>query len=105
YDKNVDLTKDHLSYTQLHYLYMRSFFPDMEKSKEVKTITDYYQTQIQKYWLSRSLYAKGLMALVSHRAKDSKTADKILRSLKETSITNDELGMYWKDNKASWFWY
>src|SRR5690606_20217209 len=55
YNSKVDLSKDHLSYTQLHYLYMRSFFPDIEKSKEVNTITDYYQTQIQKYWLSRPL--------------------------------------------------
>ncbi|MGC1631076.1 MAG: alpha-2-macroglobulin, partial [Gelidibacter sp.] len=47
----------------------------------------------------------GLMAMVSHRAKDSKTANSILKSLKENSITSDELGMYWKDNKASWFWY
>ena len=105
YDKNVDLNKDHLSYTQLHYLYMRSFFPEIAKSKEVQTITDYYQTQIQKYWLKRSLYAKGLMAMVSHRTKDSKTANAILKSLKENSITSDELGMYWKDNKGSWFWY
>lgn len=105
YNSKVDLSKDHLSYTQLHYLYMRSFFPDIEKSKEVKTITDYYQTQIQKYWLSRPLYAKGLMALVSHRAKDAKTASNILKSLSETSITNDELGMYWKENTASWHWY
>jgi hypothetical protein len=86
-------------------LYMRSFFPDIEKSKEVKTVTDYYQTQIQKYWLPRPLYAKGLMALVSHRAKDTKTTANILKSLKETSITNDELGMYWKENTASWYWY
>ncbi|HXK00176.1 MAG TPA: MG2 domain-containing protein [Gelidibacter sp.] len=105
YDKNVDLNKDHLSYTQLHYLYMRSFFPEIAKSKEVQTITDYYQTQIQKYWLKRSLYAKGLMAMVSHRTKDSKTANAILKSLKQNSITSAELGMYWKDNKGSWFWY
>jgi len=105
YNKDVDLSKDHLSYTQLHYLYMRSFYPEIAKSKEVQTITDYYQTQIQKYWLSRSLYSKGLMALVSHRANDSKTADKILKSAKENSITSDELGMYWKDNTSSWYWY
>lgn len=105
YNAKVDLSKDHLSYSQLHYLYMRSFFPDIEKSKEVKTVTDYYQTQIQKYWLPRPLYAKGLMALVSHRAKDTKTTANILKSLKETSITNDELGMYWKENTASWYWY
>jgi uncharacterized protein YfaS (alpha-2-macroglobulin family) len=45
------------------------------------------------------------MVLVSHRMNDSKTANKILKSLKETSITSDELGMYWKSNTNSWYWY
>src|SRR5690606_22877745 len=42
YDAKVDLNKDHLSYTQLHYLYMRSFFTDIKKSKEVEDIIKYY---------------------------------------------------------------
>lgn len=105
YDAKVDLNKDHLSHTQLHYLYMRSFFPDVKKSKDVEDITKYYQTQIQNYWLSRSIYAKGLMALVSERLNDKATAAKILKSLEETSITSDELGMYWKENTSSWYWY
>ncbi|MEO5945347.1 MAG: alpha-2-macroglobulin, partial [Chitinophagaceae bacterium] len=29
----------------------------------------------------------------------------ILKSLKETSINNEELGMYWKDQTNGWFWY
>ncbi len=105
YDAKVDLSKDHLSYTQLHYLYMRSFYPEIKKSKEVEEITKYYKTQIQKYWLSRSLYSKGLMALVVHRMNDKVTSSKILKSLKENSITSDELGMYWKANTNSWYWY
>ncbi|MCK0108757.1 MG2 domain-containing protein [Flavobacteriaceae bacterium S0825] len=105
YNKDVDLSKDHLSYTQLHYLYMRSFFKDIEKSKEVEDITAYYHSQIKKYWLSRSLYAKGLMALVVDRMDDNTTSAKILKSLKENSITSDELGMYWKENTNSWYWY
>lgn len=105
YNAKIDLDKDHLSHTQLHYLYMRSFFQDIEKSKEVEKISDYYQTQIQKYWLKRSLYSKGLMTLVSHRNSDAKTTSKILKSLKETSITSEELGMYWKANTNSWYWY
>ena len=105
YNKNVDLSKDHLSHTQLHYLYMRSFFPEVKQSKEVKEISDYYVSQIQKYWLSRSLYSKGLMALITSRMDNNTTAQKILKSLKETSITSDELGMYWKENTASWHWY
>lgn len=105
YTKDVDLSKDHLSYTQLHYLYVRSFYPEITPSKEVKSIMDYYQTQIQKYWLKRPLYAKGLMALTMHRTGDAKTANKIIKSLKENSISSDELGMYWKDNTNSWHWY
>src|SRR5690554_627691 len=105
YNEKVDLNSDHLRHIQLHYLYMRSFFPEIKKSKEVEDIMAYYQTQIQKYWKSRNLYSKGLMALVSHRANDDVTASKILKSLKENSITNDELGMYWKANTASWYWH
>lgn len=105
YNKDVDLSKDHLSHTQLHYLYMRSFFPEVKQSKKVQEISAYYLSQIQKYWLSRSIYSKGLMALITHRMNDTVTTGKILKSLKENSITNDELGMYWKENTASWYWY
>ncbi|MDG5492500.1 alpha-2-macroglobulin [Psychroserpens sp. SPM9] len=105
YNPDADLSKDHLSYTQLHYLYMRSFFPQIKASKEVEEITKYYHTQIQKYWLSRSLYAKGLMTLVVDRMDDKTTSAKILKSLRETSITSEELGMYWKENTNSWYWY
>lgn len=105
YNKDVDLSKDHLSYMQLHYLYVRSFYPENKPSNEVQKIMDYYQSQIQKYWLKRSLYAKGLMALSMHRMDDDKTAGKILKSLKENSISSDELGMYWKANTNSWYWY
>ncbi|WP_412561541.1 alpha-2-macroglobulin family protein [Winogradskyella sp. MIT101101] len=105
YNKDVDLSKDHLSHMQLHYLYVRSFYPEIKASKEVETIMDYYKGQIQKYWLKRSLYAKGLMTLTMHRMNDDATAGKILKSLKENSITSEELGMYWKSNTNSWYWY
>ncbi len=105
YDKDVDLSLDHLSYTQLHYLYMRSFFNDIKTSNEVDEIIAYYHSQIKEYWLSRPLYAKGMMALVTHRMDDGKTASKILKSLKENAIVSEELGMYWKANTNSWFWY
>lgn len=105
YNKDVDLSKNHLSNTQLHFMYMRSFYPEIKTSKEVEEILIYYQSQIQKYWLSRSLYSKGMMALISFRNNDTNTANKILTSLKENSITSEELGMYWKANTNSWYWY
>ena len=46
-----------------------------------------------------------MTALVLHRTSDTKTPGQILKSLKETSINNEELGMYWKDAGRSWWWY
>ncbi|UOB16358.1 alpha-2-macroglobulin family protein [Abyssalbus ytuae] len=100
-----DLNDDHLSYTQIHYLYMRSFFKEIPLPENVKEITSYYIKQAQKYWLNKNLYAKGQLALILYRSNDKNTAGKILRSLKENSITSQELGMYWKENTAGWFWY
>ena len=101
----VDINKDHLSYTQMHYLYMRSFFSDIKRNSNTNEAWEYYLGQSKKYWLKRGLYAQGLLALILHRNNDSTTATKIIRSLDEKSITNEELGMYWKSNVGSWYWY
>nr|WP_235843155.1 MG2 domain-containing protein [Maribacter hydrothermalis] len=100
-----NMNDDHLSAHQIHYLYMRSFFKDVKTTKKVDEITSYYIKQSQKYWTKKGLYAQGMLALVLHRMDDPKTAAKILRALKENSITSEELGMYWKSNTSSWFWY
>ncbi len=100
-----NLKDDHLSQTQIHYLYMRSFFTDVKKSKKVNEITLYYKGQAQKYWMNRSLYSKGMLALILNRMDDSTTSNKIIRSLEENSVVSEELGMYWKENTNSWYWY
>ena len=90
---------------QLHYLYMRSFYPNIKKTNDLKEITNYYQQLINTNWLKHKLYSKGLMALISHRNGHLKTCTRILKSLKEQSITSNALGMYWKANTNSWHWY
>jgi hypothetical protein len=103
YAKN--LNDDHLSSTQVHYLYMRSFFKNIKTSKKVDEITTYYQGQAQKYWKNSNLYSQGMLSLVLHRMDDTKTANAIIKSLDENSIMSEELGMYWKENTSSWYWY
>lgn len=100
-----NLNEDHLTASQIQYLYMRSFFKKIPSSKEVQKITDYYKSQALKYWNKRNLYSKGMLALALYRMDDAVTPDKILRSLKENSINSEELGMYWKENTPSWHWY
>ncbi len=101
----IDINKNHLSYTQIHYLYMRSFFADINRPKNTNEAWKYYLGQSKKYWLNQGLYAQGMLALVLNRNEDNTNATKIIRSLDEKSITSEELGMYWKSNTASWYWY
>ncbi len=100
-----NINDDHLSQTQIHYLYMRSFFKDIKTSKKVDDIQNYYKGQAQQYWKNKSLYAQGMLTLIMHRHEDAKTSEKILSALEENSITSEELGMYWKENTSSWHWY
>lgn len=96
---------DHLTATQIHYLYMRSFFKDIALSKEIDQIRQYYLGQAKRYWTKKGLYSKGMLALTLNREGDTLTSKKILRALRENSIVSDEMGMYWKENTASWHWY
>ncbi|MBA4241738.1 MAG: hypothetical protein C0448_13510 [Sphingobacteriaceae bacterium] len=97
-------TENHLSYMAIQYLYMRSNLKDIELDKLNKEHFDYYKKQEQTYWLQNSRYMQGMIALNLHRYSDTKTPKDILKSLKENSINNEEMGMYWKENYG-YYWY
>ncbi len=103
----VKLDQNNLGYIDIQYLYMRSFFPEYAIAKESETAYNYYRGQTQKYWLSQSKYMQGMIALSLYRTNDKATPQAITRSLKENSINNEELGMYWKEfeTNRSWWWY
>lgn len=102
----VKLADDHLSGTAIQYLYMRSFFKDHSIYNNAGTAVNYYKGQAQKYWLSKSKYMQGMIALALHRNKDEKTAKAITASLKQNAITNEEMGMYWKEfTTGGYYWY
>jgi hypothetical protein len=48
---------------------------------------------------------QGMLALALSRTGDAVIPAAILKSLKETAINNEELGMYWKDANRGWWWY
>jgi len=45
------------------------------------------------------------LALALKRFGDARTPRDIMRSIKERSVTDDELGMFWRDAELSWWWY
>jgi uncharacterized protein YfaS (alpha-2-macroglobulin family) len=65
----------------------------------------YFSGQARKYWTSQGLYAQGMVALWAGRSGDKKTAAAIIKSLVERSVSNPEMGMYWRDNRSGYYWY
>ena len=51
------------------------------------------------------LYEKGLLLVTLPRFEEDELAQQILVSLKESAVTSDDYGMYWKENTPGWFWY
>jgi len=98
------LSDNHTGYTEIHYLYARSFFTDVSMSNNAKEARDYYLSQVRKYWLKNNFYMQGMIALALNRYNDVKTPVDIIKSFKEHAIVSDEMGMYWKSDNG-WFWY
>ena len=101
-----ELKNEHISNLQIQYLYARSFFKDVTIDKQDQKAYDYFFNQAKKYWLSKSMYSQAMIALVLSRSESDKSVElDIVKSIKEKSITNEEMGMYWKNNTAGYFWY
>ena len=100
----ADLKKQQISSIQLHYLYACSFKGHKPGGKQLDAF-NYYLEQTAEYWKSFSTYEKAIAALVLYRNNKTDHAKAIIRSLKEYAQQSEEMGMYWKDNVAGYFWY
>lgn len=96
---------DHLNSMAIHYLYARSYFNDVSMNAKTKKVMEYYIGQAEKYWLGKGMYQEGMISLALYRKGgfDNTTSD-ITKSLKERSLNNEEMGMYWKYN-TGYYWY
>ena len=96
----IKMEDDHIGSIIAHYLYMRSFF---KQPMPNPTVFNYFIGQADKYWTKKSLYEQGLLALALKRYGKDGTTTAIVKSLKERSLNNEELGMYWK-NEYGYKW-
>lgn len=94
------------------YLYGRSFFLiDRPVARQDQPAVAFFLNQSRKYWLQTgNRLTQGHLALALKRfaaageTNDSTPLD-IMKSLKERSVTDEELGRYWRDTESSWWWY
>ncbi|MEM7512599.1 MAG: alpha-2-macroglobulin family protein, partial [Bacteroidota bacterium] len=103
--RNVDLNKRQLGYTQIQYLYMRSFYKDLSFNRGTEEAWKYYYGQAETYWPETSKYMQGMLSMVFHRNEAINLSEEVLTSLEENAIYSEEMGMYWKDLSSGYYWY
>ncbi len=105
YNKQKETGKISLGNTQIHYLYVRSFFlNDISMDKSTKNVFDEYMKIAENEWKNAGFYMRGMLALAMNRSERTETAKTILESLKQYAQHSEELGMYW-DFEQGWYWY
>jgi hypothetical protein len=89
------------------YLYGRSFFlTDRPIAKQHDEAVQFFIKQSRKFWVQiGDRQSQAHVAIALQRFGDKTTARDILKSLKERSVTDAELGMFWRDHELSWWWY
>ncbi len=102
----MDLKENNLGYLQIQYLYLRSLYNDKNATNESVAL-NYYTKQAAQFWMKQNPYMQGMIAMALHKEGKGGTATAILKSLKETAIVHEELGMYWKEQQTGYrlFWW
>ncbi|WP_186775528.1 alpha-2-macroglobulin family protein [Rubripirellula tenax] len=102
-----DRSKDHLSSTVAMYLYGRSFFlKEHPVAPEHQAAFDYWVAQSEKHWLElRSRQSQAHIAIAMKRIGQNATAQSIIKSIKERSVSSEDLGMFWRDAENAWWWH
>ena len=104
--EHSDKNEKHLSSTIALYLYGRSFFlADKPVDAEYQEALDYWLSQARQYWLDLWRQSQAHLAIALKRFGDQQVPDAIMQSIREHSLTDEELGMYWRDTERSWWWY
>ena len=97
----------HLSHTIALYLYGRSFFlADQPVAAEHADALKFWLDQAKRHWLKLdSLQSQAHLAIALKRFGEPTAATQIMVSLKERSVSNEELGTFWARAQDSFWWY
>jgi len=101
---SIAFARNSISYMQIQYLYMRSFYKSLPIRQSYQEANNYYYNAAKEKWGQQSIYMQAMIALTLHRNGDTQIAKDILKSLKERSLNDEELGRYWKLT-SGYYWY
>ena len=90
---------------ELYYLYTRSLFPEITFDTATGTAYNHYKQLLLKDKATRgSLMQKALKMLTLIRLTERNKANAIAEVVRQSSLSNDEMGIYWRDNVYGWAW-
>ena len=100
-------TNNHLDSFIAFYLYGRSFYlKHKEIPRRCEEAVNFFKEQAQKNWLTVPYrMSQAHIALALKRFGDEKTPYDIVKSIKERSVTDEEMGRFWRDKERSYSWY
>ncbi len=102
---SISPDSDQLSPIAAHYLYVRSYAPEIKpKRPEIQAAMDYFSQQARNYWQNKPIYEQAMLAIALHRQAEQQTPAIILKSLRERAQNSEEMGMYW-ELKGGYSWY
>ena len=105
FDKDYKENK-HIDSFIAFYLYGRSFFlKDRPIPRFSQEAVNYFIDQAKKFWLEVPFrMSQAHMALGLKRFGDNETPNKIIKSIKERSVTDEEMGRFWREKEIGYSW-
>ncbi len=104
-DKNYK-EHNHMDSTIAFYLYGRSFFlKDLPIPPKSEVAVNFFKEQAKKYWLKVPYrMSQAHIALGLQRFGDKQTPLNIVKSIKERSVTDEEMGRFWREDEIGYSW-
>ncbi|OQA92213.1 MAG: MG2 domain protein [Bacteroidetes bacterium ADurb.Bin234] len=104
--KYAKLDENYVGYTNIHYLYARSFhLKNYPLSPIYKEAYNFFLNQSKKSWKSLSVYMQAYTALTLYRNGEVELAETIMQAIKKRAQYSDEMGMYWKKEGYGYYWH
>lgn len=89
---------------QMYYLCVRSCYRDIPINGDAMSAYKFYANQAEQHRTKLTLYGKAQAAMFFNREGKYAVVNELITSLKEHSTDSDEMGMFWANNRAGYFW-
>ena len=95
-----DISKDDFrvpSQRVIHYMFVRSLFPEIMVANNVMPALKYFKTGLRENWVKLSSHNQALLGQAFRNWSEIEIAQDILNSLQERIVRDPEIGYYWND--------